>query len=57
MNTKKMLWVTPAVSEFDIAEHTLADPFPGDDFASVGGCEFDQSCGGNGGGNGGVPGS
>jgi hypothetical protein len=57
MNTKKMQWVTPAVSEFDIAEHTLADPFPGDDFASVGGCEFDQDCNINGGGNGGVPGS
>jgi hypothetical protein len=47
MNTKETQWVTPTVSDFDIAEHTQADPFDGDDFATVGGCEGDQDCPGS----------
>jgi hypothetical protein len=53
----KKQWSAPTVSQFDIAERTQADPFPGDDFATVGGSEPDQNGGGNGGGNGGAPGS
>jgi hypothetical protein len=47
MNTKETQWVTPTVSEFDIAEHTLL----GIDFGSDG-IEGEVETG-----NGGVPGS
>ena len=50
--TEKKQWAAPTVSEFDIAEHTLAAPGDGPD-----GAIGEPEGGGNGGGNGGAPGS
>ena len=50
--TEKKQWAAPTVSEFDIAEHTLAAPGDGPD-----GAIGEPDGGGNGGGNGGAPAS